>query len=289
MNEFLAWFYWNPPREAFTIPIIDRPVMWYGVLFVAGLIMAYFMIIPIFQRALEKNHPLTAKKDSTFLADKMVWYAIIGILVGARLGEVFFYEWPRYQAHPLDIFKIWEGGLASHGGTVGMLIAMFLYHRNIVKKFPEISFISLIDIVCIPTGIVIVCIRLGNFFNQEIIGNETMVPWAIIFGNAADGSIPVPRHPTQLYEALAYLVIFISLYFLWRFRGANLKPGTISGLFFIGVFGSRFIIEFWKTPLSMMINENTLHMGQYLSIPFILLGIGLLAFKPASSKNSTIT
>lgn len=284
--NLLGWLYWNPPREAFTVPIIDRPIMWYGIFFVTGLIMGYYLVIPIIKQKLDQNHYPNTKENSVYIADRIIWYTIIGMLIGARLGEVFFYDWPYYRNHPMDIIKVWDGGLASHGGTLGVLIAFYFLHRMIRTKFPNISFISLIDMISIPTGLVCFFIRIGNFFNQEILGNETTVPWAIIFGHPIDGSIPAPRHPAQLYEGLTYLAIFIGLYTLWRLKGLNLKDGIYSGLLFIGIFGSRFIIEFWKTPLSNVIDESTLHMGQYLSIPFIILGFMLLFSPLKSIKNA---
>jgi len=357
----LSWLYWDPQREAFTIPYFDLPVMWYGVIFAAGFFVGYFLLIPIIRnfiwnnksffsrdvndwsslanqiksskdslissliklqlskknqhelnllqpekppsehlkealivavnkviqdptnnfnrKTLEDEFPnsiIKARTLSATFTDHLTWFIVIGTIIGARLGHVFFYDWPYYQAHPEEIFMLRKGGLASHGGTLGVLIAIFIFMRWNRKKYPDISLITLLDLVCIPTAFAVCCIRIANFFNQEILGNESTVPWAVIFGHPADGSEVAPRHPAQLYEALVYFCTFVLLYTLWKVNGKGLKPGTLSGLFFLLVFGSRFFIEFLKTHQSMTIDESFLQMGQYLSIPFIFLGLGLL-------------
>ena len=290
VHSLIAWIYWDPPTEAFTLPFIGRPIAWYGICFVFGFFVGYLLIVPIFKRKLQREQkvlPSDIQATSLYLVDRLTWFIIAGTIIGARLGEVFFYDWPYYKHHLLDIFKIWNGGLASHGGTLGVLIAIFLFQRIIGKRY-GFTFLSLIDMVAVPTAFVIVCIRVGNFFNQEILGNETTVPWAIIFGHPADRSAVVPRHPAQLYEAGAYLLIFGLLYYLWKFKAEKFKPGMICGLFFVLVFGFRFMIEFLKTPLSMVIDESVLHMGQILSIPFILLGLFLLLGGALSEKHKHV-
>jgi phosphatidylglycerol---prolipoprotein diacylglyceryl transferase len=282
MNQNLAWFYWDPPRFIFTIPYIDRPVAWYGLWFVFGFIVGFFLIIPIIKRKLLETRRISdqeAKKMAISLTDKLTWAVIIGTIVGARLGHVFFYDWPRYQDHLIDIFKIWEGGLASHGGTIGVMIATYVYLRSIRPQFPEFTYINLLDFLAVPTAFVATCIRIGNFFNQEIYGPPSNLPWAVIFGHPYDGAAAIPRHPTQLYEALVYFITFCILYILWYKKSEKLKPGTLIGLFMILVFGSRFFLEFLKPAQSLVIDESFLLAGQYLSIPFILLGIFLL-WKP---------
>lgn len=228
----------------------------------------------------------TLRELSVYLADKLMWFLLGGTIIGARLGHVFFYEWPRFSAHPIDILKVWEGGLASHGGTLGIIIALVGYYKMMEKSFPELTFVSLMDIIAVPTGLAAYFIRIGNFANQEIIGVPTNIPFAIIFGHPADGSYPVPRHPAQLYEAIAYLATFFFLYALWYKKAEKLREGVISGLFFICIFGSRFLVEFIKQPLSSMIDESFLQTGQYLSIPFILLGVYLFFYSRLSTKTA---
>ncbi len=279
MEKYLAWFYWDPPRFVFTIPFIDRPIAWYGVCFVIGFVVGFFLLIPIFKRKLLETRKISnieAKKLSIYLTDRLTWAVIIGTIVGARLGHVIFYQWPYYKEHPLDIIKIWEGGLASHGGTIGVMIALYIFLRKIRPHFPEFTYVNLLDFLSVPTAFVAFCIRIGNFINQEIYGPPTNLPWAIIFGHPFDGGAAVPRHPTQLYEALVYLFTFGILYSLWYWKSNKLKPGFFIGLFLVLVFGSRFFLEFLKFPESLTFNESYLLAGQYLSIPFVLLGFYFL-------------
>lgn len=357
---FLAWLYFNPERVVFTVPIIDRPVVWYGLWFVSGFIVGYFMLIPMFQKILKtskqlsardisswpalisalknNNNPITLKLHrniqrsimttqktpelplqttilnainatqldraqleemfpkaifsirqlSSLLVDKLTWFIVGGTLIGARLGHVFFYDWPRYEQNPLSIVKIWEGGLASHGGGIGVIIGLFLYYRLVLKKFPEIKFLNLLDVICIPTALVGCFIRIGNFVNQEILGTPTSVPWAVIFGDPMDGSHLVPRHPVQLYEAGAYLLLFFFLMYLWKKTKAFIHPGLICGLFFIILFTSRFFLEFYKAPQSIIMDENFLQTGQYLSLPYIAFGVFLILFGKRFSSSAQL-
>lgn len=278
----LAWLYWNPDPVAFYLPYFNHPIAWYALFFVGGFIAGFWILVPILQKKLAEISPqsaLSARADSISYVDGLTWCIILGTLIGARLGHVFFYEWPRYHAHPIDILKTWEGGLASHGGAVGVIIAVYAYYRYKKKRYPSLSFVNLIDMLAIPVAFVAVCIRLGNFMNQEILGTATQLPWGIIFGHPV-GSTDThdPLHPVQLYEAAAYLVTFCLLAGLWLKKGTALRPGLLIGLFFTCIFGFRFMIEFWKAPQSLMIDESFLQTGQYLSIPFILLGIGLIIY-----------
>ncbi|MBA3958110.1 MAG: prolipoprotein diacylglyceryl transferase [Parachlamydiaceae bacterium] len=345
-----AWLYWNPERVVFTIPLINRPVVWYGLWFVFGFLVGYFILIPMFQRKiqdqgnqlrerdvenwpelmrlLKQNPPLlqslnkvgrqlitqingtpsasekttilnalnqagldrqqlkvlypkmiySSRNLAALLVDRLTWFVVAGTIIGARLGHVFFYDWPRYAAHPEDIVKVWEGGLASHGGALGVMIGLYLYQRTIRNQFPDLTFLSLMDMIVIPTAFVAGCIRIGNFFNQEILGFPSSLPWAVIFGDPIDGGEIVPRHPVQLYEAISYFGIFFILLYLWRKPNLSTRTGLFSGLFFILAFSSRFVLETLKVPQSMMWNESWLQTGQYLSLPFIFLGIALCIY-----------
>jgi phosphatidylglycerol---prolipoprotein diacylglyceryl transferase len=276
LNHFFAWLYWNPPRVAFTVPLIDRPVVWYGILFVTGFILGYFIINPIFSRFLtqtEKLSPSEAKRISYSITDKLCWFIVAGTLIGARLGSVIFYDWEIYRENPWEIFQIWKGGLASHGGAVGVLIGLYFFSLYIRRSIPSLTFIKLLDIVAIPTALAACFIRLGNFMNQEILGTVTTMPWAVVFGNASDGSAPMPRHPIQLYEAVAYLATFFILYTLWKKKGDLLPDGSFFGLLMICVFGSRFFLEYWKDTMDSTWDVSFIQMGQLLSVPFILIGV----------------
>lgn len=278
----LAWLYWDPMPQAFTIPFIDRPVAWYGICFVIGFILGYIVLQPIFRQFLlgTKRYGVEDIRElTTFYTDRLTWFIVLGTIIGARLGHVLFYDFPYYVRNPVESIMIWKGGLASHGGTLGVIISIFLFLYIYRKSLPELSFIKLIDMLVIPTALTVTFIRIGNFINQEILGYPTTLPWGIIFGHPADRSYPEPRHPVSLYEAACYLTIFMILYSLWKYRRNKLKEGFLSGLFFVLVFGSRFLIDFFKLPQSHIIDENFLQMGQYLSLPFILLGI-ILMFIP---------
>ncbi|MBA3815277.1 MAG: prolipoprotein diacylglyceryl transferase [Parachlamydiaceae bacterium] len=277
--SFLAWLYWDPYPQAFTIPFINRPVAWYGICFVTGFILGYLILQPIFRQYLQGNKHYPKEKIhelTTLFTDRLTWFIVIGTIIGARLGHVLFYDLPSYLRNPVDILKIWEGGLASHGGTLGVIISLNLFLYLYRKSLPGLSFVKLLDMLVIPTALTVTFIRIGNFVNQEILGDPTSLPWGVIFGHPADRSFPEPRHPVSLYEAASYFCIFIILYSLWKFREVKLKQGFLSGLFFVLVFGSRFFIDFLKVPQSQIIDESFLQMGQYLSLPFILLGLYLM-------------
>jgi prolipoprotein diacylglyceryl transferase len=220
-----------------------------------------------------------ARTMSQQWADTLTWFIVVGTVVGARLGHVFFYDWPYMKHHLWEIVMIRQGGLASHGGTLGVLLSLMLFLYSYRHKFPGLTFIGLVDLLTIPTGFVVACIRLGNFFNQEILGTATTLPWGVVFENPTDNSPILPRHPVQLYEAAVYLITFGLLMHLWK-KYPNLKEGVLSGLFFLLIFGTRFFLEFLKMPQSMLIDESFLQMGQLLSLPFILLG-GLLLLRGA--------
>ncbi len=287
-SQIFSWIYWNPSRDAFTIPYLNHPVRWYGIFFALGFIVGYFIFRKLIMRHLNQENPLNTSEQATDLTDSLVWFVVGGTVIGARLGHVFFYEWPRYSQNPLDIFKVWEGGLASHGGVIGILLALFLYKITVLKNFKYISYIDLLDMLCIPTAFAAFFIRIGNFVNQEILGTETNLPWAVIFGDPLDYSPIVPRHPVQLYEAFAALFTFFLLYAIWK-KNPKLKSGIISGLFFILIFGSRFIFEFFKMPSSLMIDESWLQTGQLLSIPCILAGFLLLCYGFCSKRTLNIS
>lgn len=293
---FFSWAYWDPSRKAFTIPYFNHPVAWYGLLFVFGFVLGYFIIHAIFMRYLtELGYPKTNKHSDLFktrsemayfLADRLSWFVIVGTVIGARLGDVIFYTGP-YLENPLDIFKVWEGGLASHGGVVGVLIALALYLKYIKRFIPELSYLRLLDFVSIPSALVACFIRIGNLMNQEILGKPSSLPWAIIFGHPADGSAPFPRHPVQLYEAIAYLIIFVILWFLWKKTDIIHYPGKLIGWMFILIFGSRFCLEFFKATQDSFLNTKYLEAGQILSIPFIALGVYFVS--TAKYKNEQLT
>jgi len=273
----IGWLFWDPDRVAFTLPFIHRPVVWYGVLFALGFLVGFYLLLHLFKRLLSyypEFSGATLKQRARVFSERLTLYVIIGTVVGARLGHILFYEkWGDYFLHPLEILKTWEGGLASHGAVMGILIGIALFYYRSRREFPMINIPRILDLAVIPALFAGTLIRIGNFINQEVLGVATTVPWAIIFGHPADGSLPVPRHPAQLYEALFYLGMF---FLFWRLFPKMIRyPGRLSGIFFMGIFAFRFCIEFVKEEQSFLYSHELLTMGQLLSLPMILLGIGL--------------
>lgn len=248
-------------------------VRWYGLMFAIGFLFGYEVVYRIFKHEGAKESWVSA----------LFLYVVIATVVGARLGHVFFYGWPYYSQHLSEIPAIWEGGLASHGGVLGIMIAIWLYSRLVTKK----SMLWTFDRIVVPVGVVAALIRLGNLMNHEIYGAATDLPWAFAFitniGAYMQGAEPqfsAPSHPTQLYEALCYLITFgICMYMYWK-RNAQERPGLIFGVFMLGIFVPRFLIEYVKNvqePWEIAMRATYgIDMGQLLSIPFIVLGIWLI-------------
>ncbi len=268
----MAFIYWDPKPEIFILPVLHWPVLWYGVLFALGFALGFPVFVGILTRFLGKSE----KKKAVQITDRLTAYLVIGTVIGARVGHFLFYENPAsYLKNPLEIFRIWEGGLASHGAAVGIILSVILFSYRIRPIAPTLTWIRLLDFVCVPTAMAAFCIRVGNFINQEILGTPTNVPWAVIFGHPADRSLPIPRHPVQIYEALFYLAVF---FFLWRLTFIKRflhAQGKLIGLFLILIFGFRFGIEFFKTEQSHLLSASSFTMGQLLSIPAVLGGLFL--------------
>jgi phosphatidylglycerol---prolipoprotein diacylglyceryl transferase len=235
----------------------------YGLLFVTGLMIGYFVIQRMF-----KSEGVPEKWLDTLLI-----YVIIATVVGARLGHVFFYEWEYYKNHLSEIHKVWEGGLASHGGAIALLIALYLFSKNVSKK----PAFWILDRISAPIAIAGCFIRLGNLVNHEIIGVPTNLPWGFRFHNAVPYEMSLDyRHPAQLYESLAYVAIFLILfYFFWK-TTMKLKQGMIFGWFLILLFGARFLIEFVKIPQESYDTGILFNTGQLLSLPFVAGGVVIL-------------
>ncbi|KIM10026.1 MAG: diacylglyceryl transferase [Sulfurovum sp. FS08-3] len=258
--EYLVW-----DVDPILISLGGLNVHWYGFLFAMGFIVGLKIMEAIF-KAEDKNI------DDI---DKGLIYVMIGTVVGARLGHCLFYDPAYYLSHPLEILMIHKGGLASHGGAMGVLLGLYLF-----AKAQKYSYLWLLDRIVIPTALVGAFIRIGNLFNSEIIGDETTLPWAIIFARVD----MLPRHPTQLYEALAYVVIFAILFTLYKKQATQLKIGVMFGLYMVLTFGARFMIEFVKTQQASYTLDLALNTGQLLSIPFIILGLYMMfVYKKSSS------
>ena len=210
-------------------------------------------------------------------------YVVVATIVGSRLGHVIFYDWNYYSEHLLDIFKIWEGGLASHGGTIGIIIAIFIFSRYVTKRSALWTF----DRLVIPIALVGAMIRFGNLMNHEIYGDVTEMPWGFRFiqniaawQHGAEPIFSLPSHPTQIYELTCYLLLFVLLMWMYWRQNAECRPGLIFGTFLLGIFAPRFFIEYiknvqepWEVGLRAACGMD---MGQILSIPFVVAGLILL-------------
>jgi prolipoprotein diacylglyceryl transferase len=257
----LTFIEWNPSPEIF--PGTWLPVRWYGLLFASGFFFGYLIMLKIF-----KHEKLPVK-----LLDQLTTYMVIATIIGARLGHVLFYEPALYFSDPLEILKIWNGGLASHGAAIGILLALYIFSKK--NKKPYFWILDRIVIVVALAGFFI---RMGNLMNSEIFGEATTVPWAFIFLDFDN----IPRHPTQIYEGLSYLAIAGYLYwYYWKTDGKP-RPGYIFGMFLILLFTVRFLIEFVKEPQVSFETGMALNMGQWLSIPFVLVGLYIVLKKPGS-------
>lgn len=201
--------------------------------------------------------------------DALFWYVILGTIIGARLGHCLFYDPAHYLSNPIEILYLRDGGLASHGGTIGIMIGLFLFSRKYKK-----TYIWILDRGAMLGPLAAAFIRFGNLFNSEIYGVETDKPWGFIFVRNGE---TIAKHPTQLYEAIAYLMIFFILLFLYKKLDAARKyPGMMIGVMFVWIFTFRFFIETIKNNQEAFEATMTLNMGQWLSIPFVLLGIYLI-------------
>ena len=273
----LTYIHWNPNPEI--INIFGISIRYYGLLFAIGLVLCIYILGWIFKKEDIPSENL----------QKISIYGMIGILVGARLGHCLFYEPEYFLSHPLEmIFPIRflpEGGikftgyqgLASHGGVLGLIIALFLYSRKTKQ-----SMINTIDLIAIVAALGGGFIRLANLMNSEIIGAPTKLPWGFIFEQVDN----VPRHPAQLYEAISYFLIFATMMMLYKNKRARFKNGFFFGLVLVLIFVARFFIEFIKENQVDFEDRMTYNMGQILSLPYILLGIGFIIYSIFKTNRS---
>ncbi len=262
MLSFVTW-----DADPYLIHTSWLTVRWYGLMFAVGFLIGYEIESRIY-----KHEGAPERWLSVLLA-----WVVGATIIGARLGHVFFYEWSYYSQHPADIVKVWEGGLASHGGTIGIIIAIILYSIFTTRRSPIWAF----DRLVIPIAFVGGLIRLGNLFNSEIFGHATTLPWGFKFVRSAEWLheyAPQACHPTQIYEALCYFALFALLMWMYWKRNAEERPGLLFGVFFIGIFLPRFLIEFIKNNQVAFEDSMTLNMGQWLSIPFIIIGVILVIY-----------
>jgi phosphatidylglycerol:prolipoprotein diacylglycerol transferase len=275
----LDYIRWNPDPEI--INIFGISVRYYGLLFVSGLLLCIYILGWIYK---SENIP------SEYL-DKLSIFGMIGILAGARLGHCLFYEPSYYLSHPLEMILpitfppgggvkfIGYQGLASHGGALGLLIALYFYSRK-----TKHSMIDTIDLIAVVAALECGFIRVGNFMNSEIIGIPTTKPWSVIFERVDN----VPRHPAQLYEAISYFIIFTIMMILYKKMRDRLKNGFLFGLVLVLCFTARFIIEFVKENQVGFEDGMRFNMGQLLSLPYILVGIGFMIYGLWKTKKLSV-
>lgn len=266
MSNLLNFIVWDPNPEMFSLFGIS--IRYYSIMWAIGLGLAYYIV-----RWLYKDQRIPEK-----LFDPLFFYCFFGILIGARLGHCIFYDWDYYSNHLTEMilpvqfteqgmrFTGYQG-LASHGGTIGLMVALWLYVRK-----TKLNFINVLDNIAIATPATACFIRLGNLMNSEIVGKITDVPWAFIFPR--EGA--EPRHPAQLYEALAYLLFFFIEFYLYKKYKDKLHRGFFFGLCLTLIFTFRFFVEYVKAPQEPFEADMMLNMGQWLSIPFIIIGIACM-------------
>ncbi len=265
---------WNVDPEIFSIGQLS--IRWYGLLFASAFLSGYI----VFSRY------LTTERLNSEMLDQLLIYVAVGTVIGARLGHCFFYEPDYFLKNPLEILKIWKGGLASHGAAIGILLSLWLY----IRKY-NLSFLWLIDRIVIIVALGGAFIRLGNLFNSEIYGLPTDLPFGFEFvrdrlydSNTGELLPTVARHPTQLYEAICYLIIFSILLTFYRKRHLVVRDGYIFGVFMILLFSARFFIEFVKNDQVAFEAGMQINMGQVLSLPFILAGILMIVWTKMHPK-----
>jgi prolipoprotein diacylglyceryl transferase len=254
-------------------PILFRfgpfAIGYYGLLFGSAVVMTLYFLRYLFRI---RNYDVDLARDYLI-------YALVGLLIGARLIEIVFYDPGFYLSNPLEILKIWKGGIASHGGTLGAIAGTILFARR-----NDLTFYQLTDLLVIPVSLGTSFIRLGNFMNSEIVGRVTEVPWAVVFKRYHNNFQPpaehlLPRHPTQIYELINGLIVFGILFLLFKKKGDELADGVLFYTFLVSYFILRFIVEFFKEYQTLAQTQSFLTMGQYLSIPFIIVGVFILIKK----------
>ncbi len=262
----LNYIHWNIDPEITKLGSIA--IRYYSLLFVTGLMVSFYVLKKFYNE--EKIDPE--------LLDKLFIYMGIGTILGARIGHCLFYEWFYFKDHLLEIFIPFQEingvyeftgfrGLASHGAGIGIISSVILY-----SYLNKQNILSVLDKMAIATPLIGAFIRIGNLMNSEIIGKETQVSWAFVFERIDS----TPRHPSQLYEALAYTIIFLIIYLLYRSYSKITQAGFYAGVFLILTFTARFFIEFVKENQEVFEKDMNLNMGQWLSIPYILIGIFLV-------------
>lgn len=252
-----------PEFDPIALEIGPFALRWYALAYITGLVLGWYYV-----RKLAESSPAVCSKDDV---DDFLTWATLGVILGGRIGYVLFYKPEFYASDPLAIFKVWQGGMAFHGGFLGVVVAGLIFVRR--RGIPALAFGDMIACAA-PIGLFFG--RIANFVNGELYGRVTDSKWGMVFPNGG----PDPRHPSQLYEAgLEGALLFVILFILWRIPFARSKPGTLIGVFVAGYGASRMIVEFFRQPdahLGFVAGSAT--MGQMLSIPMVLIGLGLVFY-----------
>ncbi len=265
MLSSITWD-WNPV-------LLDSfiTIRWYSLMFLIGFLVGYKIVEKMFKH---EGAP------ERWLGSLLLW-TMLGTIIGARLGHVFFYAWEDYSQNPIEILYIWEGGLASHGGAIGVILAVLMFSKFTSRRPAIWTF----DRLVVPIALVGGLIRLGNLFNHEIYGHATDLPWGFEFilnirqwQAGAEPIYSAASHPTQIYEALCYFALFGLLMWMYWKRNSQTRPGLIFGTFLVGTFLTRFFIEFIKNDQVAFEAGMTLNMGQWLSVPFVLAGAAMIIY-----------
>lgn len=261
----LSYITWDVSPVIFKLGFFT--LRWYSLAFMIGFLVGYEIVARMFRH---EGAP------ERWLGLLLMW-TVAGTIVGARLGHVFFYEWDLFSQNPIKILYVWEGGLASHGGAIGVILGVILFSIVTTKRSPLWTF----DRLVVPIALVGGLIRLGNLMNSEIFGHATTLPWGFRFVNSPEWQALYAGqacHPTQIYEAICYFALFALLMWMYWRKNAEERPGLIFGVFLIGIFTPRFFIEFIKNPQEAFEQSMALNMGQWLSLPFIIAGISLIIY-----------
>jgi phosphatidylglycerol:prolipoprotein diacylglycerol transferase len=248
-------------------------VRWYGLMYV----LAFVMVLVLGRYRIRRRPGVMTAQ----LLDDLLFFGMLGTILGGRLGYVFFYQPHQYLGEPLAIFKVWEGGMSFHGGLIGVITAMYWFARS-----RSLSFWDVADFIAplVPLGIA--AVRLGNFINGELWGRPADVPWAMVFPNA-DDRVPTPRHPSQLYEMV--LEGFLLFVLLWFYSAKPRARGAVSAVFLIGYGCARFLVEFTRQPDAFLgLLSLGLSMGQWLSMPMILLGIAFYIYAQRRAQSQGV-
>jgi len=262
----LEHFIWN--IDPVLLHLGPLQLRWYGLLFVGSFFLGLYLLQWIYRR--EHRDPA--------VLDTLLIYIMVGAVVGARLMHCLAYEPDFYLSHPLEILKVWKGGLASHGGLIGVLLALYMF----AQKYNE-SYLWLLSRVTIPGALTAAFVRFGNLFNSEILGKPADLPWAIVFERID----MVPRHPVQLYEAFSYLTLLIILLFVYIKSKPDFATRILPGIFLTFMFTVRFLLEYTKTKQADYTWSLPVSTGQALSLPFILIGIIWIVWAVRSRGKST--